>query len=115
MRTECAHCGRKIEWWRPLRSVAIPTPGHRLARSAVKCPFCEGVLVTNPHPSEDAALITAEICAVPVLIAVFGGIRSIGLIVVAAVGLLVCAAVALYVNVRLREWPRYARSTPAEG
>src|SRR5689334_14681405 len=109
MRTECAHCGKKIEWWRPLRSVAIPTPEKRISRSAVKCPFCGGLLRANVHPTEETALIAAEVAALPMLIVVFAGVRSVALMVLAAAAFVACGSVLAYIYVRTREWSRYAR------
>ena len=115
MRTDCAHCGKRIEWWRPLRSVAIPTPGKRIARSALKCPFCCGLLRANIHPKEETAIIAAEIAALPMVVVVFAGVRSAALMALALAAFLACGAVLAFVHVRTREWSRYARVDTAEG
>ena len=107
MTRNCPHCGKLISWWRPLRTAAVSRAGGKLVIPVpVKCSFCGGLLVTNPHPTEQLLAGTAELWALVVFVAWYFG-NTIVAITIVVVLAMIGAGIALRLNANTKQWPRY--------
>jgi hypothetical protein len=102
----CPHCRKSLRWKILAHS---DTEGSLAFRrpTVVRCPYCDGILITNLHPKEQLLLGWCAAALIAIIVTAFFAGTAVALSVAAVSAALIALAATFIYLKYLAQWPRY--------